>query len=149
MSWLCRPPCHSWINFIFCTSIGHNPEGSQCALNQLSLHMWLRLIVLVLPVVIIIIVILLQQLDDLNALQSPLFIRSSQTIFVHPIMDYPVELENQLICISKIAAPAPFYTHRREPIFILSAMCLKRGPEYTQNMSPCRGAECKLLSYFL
>ena len=42
--------------------------------------MWWRLIVSVLSIVII---ILLQQFDDVNALQSPIFIRCSQ-LFLNP-----------------------------------------------------------------
>ena len=58
-----------------------------------------RLIVLVLSIVVIIIIIILQQFDDVNALQSPIVIRSSRNIFEHPLMDYPTKLKNQLICI--------------------------------------------------
>ena len=44
--------------------------------------MWWRLIVLVLSiVVIIIIIIIIQQFGDVNTLQSPIFIRSSQLFF--------------------------------------------------------------------
>ena len=48
--------------------------------------MWWRVIVLVLSIVviIIIIIIILQQFDNVNALQSPIFIRSSQKIFGTP-----------------------------------------------------------------
>ena len=42
--------------------------------------MWWRLIVLVLSIAVIIIIIL-QQFDDVNALQSPIFIRSSRNFF--------------------------------------------------------------------
>ena len=42
--------------------------------------MWWRLIVLVLSIVVIIIIII-QQFDDVNTLQSPIFIRSSQLFF--------------------------------------------------------------------
>ena len=63
-----------------------------------------RLIVLVLSIFVII--ILLQQLDDINALQSPIFIRSSQFFSENPLMVYLVELGNELICISKMAVMA-------------------------------------------
>ena len=45
--------------------------------------MWWRLIVLVMSIVviIIIIIIIIQQFDDVNTLQSPIFIRSSQLFF--------------------------------------------------------------------
>ena len=45
--------------------------------------MWWRLFVLVLyiVVIIIIIIIILQQFDDVDALQSPIFIQSSQLFF--------------------------------------------------------------------
>ena len=43
--------------------------------------MWWRLIVLVLSIVVIIIIIIIQQFDDVNTLQSPIFIRSSQLFF--------------------------------------------------------------------
>ena len=46
-----------------------------------------RLIVLVLFIVVIIIMI--QQFDDVNTLQSPIFIRSSLIFSEHPLMDYP------------------------------------------------------------
>ena len=53
--------------------------------------MWWRLIVSVLSIVVIIIIIL-QQFDDMNALQSPIFIRSSRNLFEHPLMDYPTHV---------------------------------------------------------
>ena len=31
MSWLCRPLCHSWINFILCPVIGLDPEDNKLA----------------------------------------------------------------------------------------------------------------------
>ena len=51
-----------------------------------------KLIVLVLSIVIIIIIIiiiLLQKFDGPNALQSPIFIRSSLFFSEHSLMDYP------------------------------------------------------------
>ena len=48
-----------------------------------------RLIVLVLSVGFIIIIIILQQFDGVNALQSPIFIRSSLYFSEHSLMDYP------------------------------------------------------------
>ena len=56
--------------------------------------MWWRLFVLVLSVVvIIIIIIIIQQFDDVNALQSPILIRSSRKFFEHPLMDYPAQVQ--------------------------------------------------------
>ena len=46
--------------------------------------MWWKLIVLVLSIVVIIIIIIIQQYDDVNALQSPIFIRSSRNFFWTP-----------------------------------------------------------------
>ena len=43
--------------------------------------MWWRLIVLVLSIFVIIIIIIIQQFDDVNALQSPIFIRSLRIFF--------------------------------------------------------------------
>ena len=43
--------------------------------------MWWRLIVLVLSIAVIIIIIFLQEFDDVNSLQSPIFIRCSQIFF--------------------------------------------------------------------
>ena len=44
--------------------------------------MWWRLIVLVLSIAVIIIIItILQQFDDVNALQSPIFLLSSRIFF--------------------------------------------------------------------
>ena len=71
--------------------------------------MWWKLIVLVLSIAVII----LQQFDDVNALQSPIFIRSSQSLIEHPLMDYPAYIRKSanlhvqdgghgLICIFKI-----------------------------------------------
>ena len=73
--------------------------------------MWWRLIVSVLSIVVIIIII--QQFDDVNTLQSPIFIRSSQLFSDNSLMDYPVKFRklanlhiqdgrHRLICISDI-----------------------------------------------
>ena len=50
--------------------------------------MWWRLIILVLSIVVVIIVFI-QQFEDVNALQSPIFIRSAQFFSEHPLMDNP------------------------------------------------------------
>ena len=63
---------------------------------------------------IVVIIIIIQQFDSVNALQSPIFIRSLRIFFEHPLMDYPAQGKKSanlriqdgshgLICIFKIA----------------------------------------------
>ena len=73
--------------------------------------MWWRLIVLVLSIAVIllllffiIISIIIQQFDDVNALNSPIFFRSSRKNLKILWWIILLRFENQLICISKIAA---------------------------------------------
>ena len=95
--------------------------------------MWWRLIVLMLLIVVIIIniiIIILQQFDNVNALQSPIFIRSLRTFFLNTFWwIILLNFENQLICIFKIAAMGLFAYSRstsdmntlQSPIFIRSS----------------------------